>query len=198
MFGLDGSFWSYANYLDGLHEGSGRTALAGFCEWLVARLGYGNNLVWEVLVGRMTFPDESVLSRFRSMTDEEDAATVDTLFDSLERFFADQAGSPVGGWIWDTNVRAFCEALSQWIGYDFDDSDWQAVDSALTGTDADRPHAEWYVYPLIGHTRLDLRLAREAGGAEVSIRIEGPRRRELQSRIDTLFHIMSTYTVTSP
>ncbi|MGW6687711.1 hypothetical protein [Streptomyces sp. NPDC054961] len=86
MFGLDGSFWSYANYLSGLHEGSGRTALAGFREWLVAHLGYGNNLVWEALVGsRMAFPDESVLPRFRSMTNEEDAATIGTLFDALER-----------------------------------------------------------------------------------------------------------------
>ncbi|MER5446313.1 hypothetical protein ABT065_11815 [Streptomyces sp. NPDC002764] len=59
-------------------------------------------------------------------------------------------------WIRESNLRAFCESLA----YDFDDSDWLAIDTALPHTDDEQPSSAWYTYPLVGRTRLDLHVAR--------------------------------------
>jgi hypothetical protein len=51
------------------------------------------------------------------------------------------------GWIWLTNLRPFCEYLAAEVGYDFDDGDWPAIDTALPDTDDDRPPSDWYTHP---------------------------------------------------
>lgn len=84
-YGLDGTFWCYAAYLNGCHEGSGRTALAGFREWLAEELGHGTNLIWEALALRPVLPAVDA-SRFRSLTADEDAAAVTGLFNLLGQF----------------------------------------------------------------------------------------------------------------
>ncbi|SEG73929.1 hypothetical protein SAMN05444920_104126 [Nonomuraea solani] len=52
--------------------------------------------------------------------------------------------------------RAWCEVLAWLAGYEFEDLDWQAVESALPDTDDDRGE-RWYEYPLAGEVA---RLAR--------------------------------------
>src|SRR2546426_1003256 len=44
-----------AGFLQGLHVATG--VLTGFREWLVVKLGYGNNLAWPALALRLIFPD---------------------------------------------------------------------------------------------------------------------------------------------
>ncbi|MCW7945766.1 hypothetical protein AAW14_28155 [Streptomyces hygroscopicus] len=73
--GLDGSFWNCETFLNGYHEGSRRTALAGFREWPAEELGHGGNLIWEALVLRLVLPEVDA-SRFRSLSVDEDAAVV--------------------------------------------------------------------------------------------------------------------------
>lgn len=65
-----------------------------------------------------------------------------------------------GGWVFTENLRPLCEVVSDLIGYAFDDSDWQAIDHGLSTTDDDRPTADWFVYPLVGRGRVDMRVAR--------------------------------------
>jgi hypothetical protein len=68
----------------------------------------------------------------------------------------------VAGWVWDTNVRKLMEYLSLWTAYDFDESDWQAIETALPNTDADASNG-WYEYPLGGCPGLSVQLASNPG-----------------------------------
>ncbi|MGW7545908.1 hypothetical protein ACWGKQ_33095 [Streptomyces sp. NPDC054770] len=86
------------------------------------------------------------------------------------------------GWIWNENVQLFLALLARYAGYDFDGTDWQAVELGLEATDDE--HLEcWYSYPLVGSDHhLEVRLAKAVGGDEVSVRVEGTSNPELLLR----------------
>lgn len=96
-------------------------------------------------------------------------------------------------WVWDSNVRRFIEWTSRWTGYDFDESDWQAIETGLRSTDADDPN-RWFEYPLDGDPRLNLQLAINEGAAPVSIRVKGNADQTLAVRIETLFALLQEST----
>ncbi|MER5937580.1 hypothetical protein ABT121_09710 [Streptomyces sp. NPDC001928] len=99
------------------------------------------------------------------------------------------------GWIWLTNLRPFCEYLAAEVEYDFDDSDWLAIDSALPETDDDQPRSAWYAYPLVGRDRIDLQIARSVNGDEVSVSAQGTVNSRVRSRVELLFDIMARYAL---
>ncbi|MFJ9725413.1 hypothetical protein ACIRP3_21935 [Streptomyces sp. NPDC101209] len=99
------------------------------------------------------------------------------------------------GWIRETNLRAFCESLAAEVGYDFDDSDWLAIDTALPHTDDEQPRSAWYAYPLVGRTRLDLHVARSVGGGEVSVSVRGTVDSRTRIRVELLVDVMARYAV---
>jgi hypothetical protein len=72
-------------------------------------------------------------------------------------------------WVWEENVRTLVESISRWVDYTFDDSDWTAIAEGLKTSDADEDR--WYSYPVIGASRVDIDLARNAGAAPVNVRI---------------------------
>ncbi|WP_112469247.1 hypothetical protein [Streptomyces triticisoli] len=84
-YGLGDSFRSYATCPNGYHEGSGRTALAGFRERLAEELGHGTNLIREALALRLVLPAVGT-SRLRSLTADEDAAAATGLFKPVGQF----------------------------------------------------------------------------------------------------------------
>ncbi|MFF2191349.1 hypothetical protein [Streptomyces sp. NPDC058157] len=87
----------------------------------------------------------------------------------------------VGGWIWERNLRSFLELLSHYVGYEFDATDWETVALAIEATDG------WYSYPLVGeHREVEIRLAREVGGDEFRLAVNGALTPELEVRVDTL------------
>ncbi|MER5636563.1 hypothetical protein ABT095_06395 [Kitasatospora sp. NPDC002227] len=99
------------------------------------------------------------------------------------------------GWIFGGYLRPFLEVLAGYVGYAFDDTDWQAVESGLSATDDERPDG-WYGYPLVGsRQRTDVRLANAVGGDELSVCVEGVADHQLSVRIDTLF---AAYSAASP
>ncbi|MFZ4152228.1 hypothetical protein [Streptomyces pseudogriseolus] len=84
----------------------------------------------------------------------------------------------IAGWIMDRNLRTFLELLSRYVGYAFDDTDWDTVDEKSDG---------WYSYPLAGTTAtLDVGLARSVGSEVMSVNVTGVETPELQLRTDTL------------
>jgi hypothetical protein len=98
----------------------------------------------------------------------------------------------VEGWIWNENVQSFLALLSRYASYDFDGTDWQAVELGLEATDDEHPDL-WYSYPLVGsHHRLELHLAQAVGGNEVSVRVTGTSNPELLLRADTLIAAFAT------
>lgn len=101
------------------------------------------------------------------------------------------------GWIWETNLRPFCESVSAEVAYDFDDSDWLAIDTALPTTDNEQPRSAWYTYPLVGHSRVDLRIARSVCGTEVSVSVQGAMGSRVRTRIELLLDVMARYEIAS-
>ncbi|WP_256097945.1 hypothetical protein [Streptomyces sp. MnatMP-M17] len=92
----------------------------------------------------------------------------------------------VGGWIWNENVQPFLFLLAHYVGYDFDGTDWQAVELGLEATD-DEHLDRWYSYPFVGlNHHVDVHLAKAVGGDEVSVRVTGTSDPELLLRADTL------------
>ncbi|MGB9996207.1 hypothetical protein ACPMJQ_16700 [Streptomyces pseudogriseolus] len=92
----------------------------------------------------------------------------------------------IAGWIMDRNLRAFLELLSRYVGYAFDDTDWDTIETGVRDTD-DETSDGWYSYPLAGtHATLDVGLARSVGSEVMSVSVTGVETPELQLRTDTL------------
>lgn len=101
------------------------------------------------------------------------------------------------GWIREINLRPFCESLAAEVAYDFDDSDWLAIDTAFPGTDDEQPRSAWYTYPLVGRDRVDLHIARSVGGSEVSVSVQGTVDSRVRNRVELLLDIMARYDLMS-
>ncbi|MGW2828846.1 hypothetical protein [Streptomyces sp. NPDC001286] len=99
------------------------------------------------------------------------------------------------GWIRESNLRAFCESLAAEVAYDFDDSDWLAIHTALPHTDDEQPPSAWYTYPLAGRTRLDLHVARSVDGSEVSVSVQGTVDSRSRIRVELLLDVMARHAV---
>jgi hypothetical protein len=92
--------------------------------------------------------------------------------------------------VWPSNVRVLMTYLSLFIGYQFDDSDWLAIELALPDTDAAAPDGS-YEYPLVGRPQLVVRLARNAGADPVAVTVTGPMDPVLEARVDTLIAVLA-------
>ncbi|KOG75508.1 MULTISPECIES: hypothetical protein [Streptomyces] len=98
----------------------------------------------------------------------------------------------IRGWILTYRARPFLELLSRYAGYDFDDTDWAAVEAGVKATDAADADG-WYSYPLVGRgDTLEVRLANAVGGDELSVVIVGAGTYEMCLRADTLLSAFAT------
>ncbi|HVE73996.1 MAG TPA: hypothetical protein VNA30_02760 [Mycobacteriales bacterium] len=96
----------------------------------------------------------------------------------------------VAGWVWPSNVEPLLRSVSHYVGYSFDDTDWQAIAAALPETDDERPDG-WYDYPLAGEPPLRVHLACCVGAAPVMVRVVGPMDAVLEARVDTLVSVLA-------
>lgn len=87
----------------------------------------------------------------------------------------------------ESRLRPFLELLAGYIGYAFDDTDWETIEIGLESTDNEDPEA-WYSYPLSGPAHcLEIRVARDVEeGDMVSVAVSGATAADLRLRIDTL------------
>ncbi|MFD3503231.1 hypothetical protein ACFWWT_32410 [Streptomyces sp. NPDC058676] len=99
-----------------------------------------------------------------------------------------------GGWITETNLRPLCESVAWFVGYEFDDSDWQAIETALPTTDVER--SEWYDYPLLGRVPLTLFVAADPGFAVVFVRFAGGLDSRTKAQIEAALYIFAAWEVT--
>lgn len=76
------------------------------------------------------------------------------------------------------------------MGYSFDQTDWQAIETALPTTDADTADG-WYEYPLTGTPPLTVSLARTVDALPVMVRVVGEMDQVLEARIDTLVSVLA-------
>ena len=87
LYGLDGSYGQFCAYLSGLDAGNDGRLLTGFREWLVTRLGDGNNLTWAGLVIHLARPDGPSSGREAVESADRDPAVIAKLFELLDEFF---------------------------------------------------------------------------------------------------------------
>lgn len=88
VHGLDGSCGAVTAYVLGCDAAISGALLTGFREWLIVRLGDGNNLAWPALVARICCPGIP-LDRFPYQLDaESNARAHDGLFELLDEFLA--------------------------------------------------------------------------------------------------------------
>ncbi|KOU75128.1 hypothetical protein ADK57_06660 [Streptomyces sp. MMG1533] len=99
------------------------------------------------------------------------------------------------GWIFEANLRPFCESVAEFAGYEFDDSDWQAVETALSMTDVER--SDWYDYPLSGRVPLTLFVAADPGSCVVFVSLSGEPDDRTKAQIEAARHIFCWWEVAS-
>jgi hypothetical protein len=87
LYGLDGSYGQFCAYVEGLNAGNDGGLLTGFREWLVTRLGDGDNLTWRALVIHLARPDGPAAGREAVESADHDPAVVAKLFELLGEFF---------------------------------------------------------------------------------------------------------------
>jgi hypothetical protein len=82
-------FDSVAAFIDGFNLATNGGLLVGFREWLIVKLGYGDNLAWPALALRLAFPEaESPASQLLHADNQKRA--VAALFEFLEAFLQER------------------------------------------------------------------------------------------------------------
>jgi hypothetical protein len=90
MYLHDPKFDAAVGFVDGFNAACDGTALLGLHEWLVAKLGFGNNLAWSALVRELLMEQERAHS-----TEDLEARLVRGLFAILVEFLKERR-SPNG------------------------------------------------------------------------------------------------------
>ena len=98
-----------------------------------------------------------------------------------------------GSWIIDVNLRPLCASIAEFAGYEFSESDWQAVERALPATDVEQ--AEWYEYPIAGRLALTLLIAADPGASVVFVRVAGATDERTKAQVEAALHIFATWEV---
>jgi hypothetical protein len=78
-------FYVASAFIDGFNFANENGLLIGFREWLVTKLGYGNNLGWEGLVLGLAFPDADDVRRELEKEGNHERA-VEFTFRTIEEF----------------------------------------------------------------------------------------------------------------
>ncbi|WP_204060477.1 hypothetical protein [Microbispora corallina] len=119
-------FAGIVSFVEGCDHGNARALLTGFREWLVTRVGCGNNLVWWSLVLRLTEPDGP--KNACDLDPAADARAVGTLFDCLDDFLALRQEHD--------GLRRIYTAYQAWL-------DSRALNGCLESGAAECPKVEW-------------------------------------------------------
>lgn len=89
LFGLDGSYYPTATFLEGLDLGWSGRLLDGFSKWLVERTGEKSSLGWRALAIEEAFPGAEI-RHWRSLDKEQQQHAVDVLFSLLLQFLQER------------------------------------------------------------------------------------------------------------
>ncbi|HWY87735.1 MAG TPA: hypothetical protein VNX28_13470 [Gemmataceae bacterium] len=79
-----------AAFITGFNLAGNGGLLLGFRQWLIVKLGYGNNLAWDALVLRLTFPEIESSSTQLLAQSENQKRAVESLFGLIETFLEER------------------------------------------------------------------------------------------------------------
>lgn len=99
-----------------------------------------------------------------------------------------------GGWIGTENLLPFMLILSRMVAYDFDKTDWSAIQFGIAGSHHEDD--KWFTYILPGAFDLEIRLAKEEGTDLFFYDLALPE--ALESNFDFLHSILQDFDVRSP
>jgi len=86
LHGLDGTYRAGVAFILGCDVGTSGILLSGFREWLIVRLGDGNNLSWTGLVQKIIDAEHVGQGEEESPKSDTDAQRFDWLFQLLDEF----------------------------------------------------------------------------------------------------------------
>lgn len=92
------------------------------------------------------------------------------------------------GWVYEESLLRALENTSNFVGYDFGESDWVAVTHGLSTTDHDADR--WFQYPIVGKPELELRVARAHGDGIVIVSVAGEMGDVLEARVSTTLDLL--------
>ena len=92
-------------------------------------------------------------------------------------------------WLNEDNLEPFCQIVSGYCGYAFDEADWDAIAYAIQATDVEA--GAWFEYPLVGTTTTQLHLARDPGTSIVIVKVFSDS--EVEEQTKTLIDIAHRY-----
>ena len=95
----------------------------------------------------------------------------------------------VTNWILTNNLEPFCNVLSGFCDYRFDDADWDAISFGIRETDAEQD--VWFDYPLEGTKPALLSIALDPGSSVVFVKVSSDIGIEAQAK--TLVEIATDY-----
>ncbi len=97
-------------------------------------------------------------------------------------------------WIYSENTRPVLDAISFWIGYSFDESDWLAVENGLANSDIEA--GRWFRYPLIGSPPVEIAFAKDPNADPITVEVwltAAPAPTELLTRLDATLTIFNSF-----
>ena len=74
--------------------------------------------------------------------------------------------------------------------YDFDDSDWQAIEHGSAESSWEPPE-RWYDYPIAGVPELIVSFARDENAGLIGLRVSGDLDEVLEARVETLLTLFA-------
>lgn len=74
----------------------------------------------------------------------------------------------IANWLKHDNLKGFLVALSALIEYNFDSSDWDAVE---TGLESGSDDSAWFTYPLVGQATLHVTISKQAEEGDIDVRV---------------------------
>jgi hypothetical protein len=86
LHGLDGTYGASVAFVLGCDAGTSGILLSGFREWLIVRLGDGNNLSWPGLVLQIISAESIEQNEEQPPGSDADAQRLDHLFQLLDEF----------------------------------------------------------------------------------------------------------------
>jgi hypothetical protein len=90
MYGINGAYSSAVAFVLGCDAAMSGTLLHGFREWLIVRLGDGNNLAWHALVMRVLGLQDQENAEFSTVGSEINMQPIEGLFELLDEFFEER------------------------------------------------------------------------------------------------------------
>jgi hypothetical protein len=95
-------------------------------------------------------------------------------------------------WFYEENLRPVSEILASYARYEFDPSDWDAIEAGVRSTDSERGNL--YDYTFFGRDTVKASFARDPGSSVVWIDWSAPP--ELDTRIQALVDIAAHWILT--